>query len=167
MTRMIEKTVIVPSPIDQVWEAWTTAFGAESFFAPRANIALSIGGPYELLFNLDAPPGSQGSEGMQVLSFLPPEMLSFEWNAPPSFSGVRGRKTWVVVLFDELTGERTLVGLTHLGWQEGDEWDQVHAYFQRAWDVVLGRLVHRFANCPLDWEQPFTPEVGDQNHDSR
>ena len=69
MERMIEKSVIVPAAIQPVWDAWTTSEGAQTFFAPRANIELSVGGPYELLFDLDAPVGSQGAEGMRVLSY--------------------------------------------------------------------------------------------------
>jgi uncharacterized protein YndB with AHSA1/START domain len=160
MERRIQKAVLVPAPLAAVWHAWTTAEGATTFFAPRANIELEIGGPYELLFDLAAPPGQQGGEGLRILSFLPPEMLSFEWNAPPEFPAVRaGARTWVVLQLEPVTDEQTLVALTHLGWRAGGEWDQVFDYFLRAWDIVLGRLSYRFAEKPLDWRAPYTPEA--------
>ena len=70
-----------------------------TFFAPRAHIDFVLGGAYELLWSGDdeVAPGSQGSERCRVLSYLPGEMLSFEWNAPPEFPGVRGTPTFVVV----------------------------------------------------------------------
>lgn len=45
-----------------------------------------------MYFNLNAPSGKKGSEGMKILSFLPETMLSFEWNAPPDFPEIRGQK---------------------------------------------------------------------------
>ncbi len=160
MERRVQKAVSVSASVKEVWQAWTTAEGATSFFAPRATIELSLGGPYELLFDLSAPPGEQGGEGLRVLSYLPPEMLSFEWNAPPRFPTVRAaERTWVVINLEPVGEEQTLVALTHLGWRPGAEWDQVYDYFGRAWDVVLGRLVHRFAHEPLDWDAPYTPDL--------
>jgi hypothetical protein len=112
-----------------------------------------------MLFAPDLPAGSQGSEGCTVLSFLPGRMLSFTWNAPPKFPAVRngGARTFVVVELQPLGPGKTQVALTHLGWREGPEWDQVYAYFDRAWEVVLARLAHRFEGGPLDWADPWTP----------
>ena len=152
--RSIRKETLVPAALGEVWQAWTTPEGVTTFFAPKANVALAIGGAYEMLFNPDAPPGSQGGEGCRVLSYLPREMLSFSWNAPPQFPSVRQEQTWVVVEFRPLGADRSWVGLAHLGWQEGDEWQQVFNYFTQAWDLVLDRLVYRFSAGPVDWENP-------------
>jgi uncharacterized protein YndB with AHSA1/START domain len=155
--RSIRKEIVVNASVNQVWDAWTTPKGAMTFFAPAANIELAQGGAYELRFDLDAPQGSQGSEGMTILSYLPKEMLSFEWNAPPQYPAVRGQRTWVVVQLLPQNQHRVRVRLTHLGWRRGVEWDQAYHYFQRAWTLVLGRLQHRFAKGPIDWSNPYTP----------
>ena len=158
--RMIRKEVVVNASAEAVWNAWTTSEGAVTFFAPQANIKLAVGGSYELYFDPDAPEGSRGSEGLRVLSFLPLEMLSFEWNAPPEYPAVRqGQRTWVVVQFYPLRQSKVRVRLTHLGWREGEEWDKVFQYFRRAWDIVLGRLEHRFSKGPIEWNNPHsTPQ---------
>ena len=45
---------------------------------------LRIGGPFELYFGgPDVPHDQRGSNGCQVLTYVPGEMLSFTWNAPP------------------------------------------------------------------------------------
>jgi uncharacterized protein YndB with AHSA1/START domain len=156
--QMIRKEVVVNASVEPVWHAWTTPEGAVTFFAPRANIRLVVGGPYELYFDLDAPEGSQGGEGLKILSFLPMEMLSFEWTAPPQYASVRqGPRTWVVVQFYPLGRNEVRVRLTHLGWREGEEWDKVFQYFKRAWDTVLGRLEYRFSKVPIDWNKPYSP----------
>jgi uncharacterized protein YndB with AHSA1/START domain len=42
---------LVDAPAADVWRAFSTSEGAETFFAQRAHIGLSLGGPYEIFFN--------------------------------------------------------------------------------------------------------------------
>jgi uncharacterized protein YndB with AHSA1/START domain/uncharacterized protein YciI len=146
--RVINKAVTIAAPVADVWGAWTTSEGMASFFAKASTIELRVGGRYELYIVPDAPAGSRGSEGCHILSYVPKEMLSFEWNAPPSIPSLRdaGVKTFVVLRFDELGARQTRVRLSHLGMGEGEAWDKYYAYFDRAWDVVLKLLHDRFAS---------------------
>jgi uncharacterized protein YndB with AHSA1/START domain len=151
----------VNAEVDALWEAWTTEEGLKSFFAPECNLDLRVGGAFELLFDLDAEPGRQGSEGTALLAIQPKVMLSFTWNAPPHLPNVREHFTHVVVRFRELAPARTEVALTHNGWGEGEEWDTAYDYFTRAWnDVVLPRLAYRFSVGPVNWDDPPTLERG-------
>lgn len=134
----------IPAPPADVFRAWTTQEGVQTFFAEKARVRLERGGPYEILFDPSQPPGRQGSEGCTVLAWLPGRMLTFTWNAPPQFAHARERHTWVVVEF-EPEGDATRVRLTHLGWAErieaepghADEWRRVRAYFAAAWPAVM------------------------------
>jgi uncharacterized protein YndB with AHSA1/START domain len=165
--RVIRKEVVVNASQKEVWKAWTSLKGVKAFFAPEANIQLSVGGAYELFFDLDAPTGSRGGEGLKVLSYLPMEMLSFEWNAPPQFPEARrGPHTWVVVQFSARGQKRVSVRLTHLGWRDGEEWEKVFQYFQSAWDIVLGRLEYRYSGGTIDWNNPYRPPQG-KTYESR
>ena len=156
--RRLRKGVEVRGAPAEVWKAWTTKEGLRSFMAPDARVSLEIGGSFEPLFDLESPPGSQGGEGLQFLSYLPPEMLSFTWNAPPDHPTIRSQfHTWVVVRFLPEGADRTRVLLDHLGWGTGEKWDKVYAYFDRAWDLVLARLVHRFEAGPINWTDPYRP----------
>jgi len=157
MERRIEKEVVVDAPVSEVWQMWTTEAGVKTFFAPKANIDLMVGGRYEILFELDAPPGSQGGEGLKVLAFTPDQMLTVEWNAPPHLPNVRRERTRLIVEFHSQPENKTTVRLTHDGWGEGGEWDQAFNYFMRAWDIVLGRLKYRFSVGPIDWADPYRP----------
>ncbi len=150
---------IVEAPVERVWHAWTTDEGCRSFFARQTRVRLELGGPFEMLFLEDAPEGERGSEGCTFLSYVPGRMLSFTWNAPPQFAHARGRHTWVVLSFEAVEDDRTRVTLDHLGFREhmerdplhADEWEQVRAYFQKAWPFVLGNLARRFVDGPR-WE---------------
>lgn len=149
--RALQKEVVVGGKISEVWDCWTTNEGVRTFFAPDSNVVLRVGGPYEILFVPDAPEGQKGGEGLHILSYMPHEMLSFEWKNPPSLQEIRGEKTWVVIQLESIDKSSTGVKLTHLGWRTGDLWDKAYQYFDRAWDIVLGRLEQRFREGPVDW----------------
>ena len=140
--RAIEKTRIVNQSITDSWTKWTTHNGLISFFGKDNKIELKIGGVFEIYFLLRNPIGLQGSEGCKILSFLPNRMLSFSWNAPPKFKEVResDHKTWVVIEFREIGEQKTEIKLTHLGWIDGIQWNEVFEYFENAWDSVLNDL---------------------------
>jgi hypothetical protein len=69
MSRLIQKEVIVPASLAEVWDAWTTVAGVTTFLVPALELAIS--GPFEMYFDRDAPAGFQGSKGCKVLSYLP------------------------------------------------------------------------------------------------
>jgi uncharacterized protein YndB with AHSA1/START domain len=153
--RAIRKVVVIDAPVDQVWEAWTTAKGVRSFFAPACNVELRVDGPYEIFFDPYAPAGERGAEGMRVLACQPKTMLAFTWNAPPHLAEVRGQLTHVLIRLRARDDGRTLVTLTHSGWGEGGQWDEAFVYFERAWgQIVLPRLQYRFSVGPVDWYDP-------------
>lgn len=164
LDRAIRKELLVRGRLEEVWNAWTTTEGAMRFFAPRAKIELGILCPYEVYFYSDSesPRGSQGSEDCRILSYVPCEMLSFEWSAPPEFPNVRKQKaSWIVIQLVRENDGFVRIRLSHLGWEEGDEWNKVHEYFVRAWDVVLGRLEHVLSTGQqIDWETPYRPPKG-------
>ena len=148
MDRRIDLEATVSGPLDKVWRLWTTTEGMKSFLVDEANIQLEPGGHYEICFDRNAPEGSRGSEGCRILSYLPNEMLSFSWNAPPTIPDLRklGPCTWVVVRFEALGEKQTRVKITHMGILEGKVWDEYLQYFTRAWPMVLEACRKHFAS---------------------
>lgn len=143
--RMLVKEAVVNASPEAVFKLWTTPEGIKEFLDVKARVELRVGGRMELLFGADKEPaGQQGSEGCQILSYIPNRMLSFSWNAPPKFPAEREKRTWVVLMFDPVDGSaggKTRVRLTHLGFGAGENWDGVYGYFDRAWTGVLAKLV--------------------------
>lgn len=157
--RAIRKEVVVQAAPADVWKAWTTNEGAQAFFAPRTDIDPAVGGHYEIHFSPQNPVGSRGAEGCRVHSIVPPTALAFTWNQPPVVPLLRaaGVQTIVYIRLEEAEPARTRVRFTQTGWGEGPEWDKAFAYFESAWDVVLGRLKLRFETGPIDWSNPPSP----------
>jgi uncharacterized protein YndB with AHSA1/START domain len=143
---------VVAAPRADVWRAWTTPEGWKAFFGAEARIGAVAGAPFEVLFDPSAPPGSRGAEDCTVLSFVPEEMFSFTWSAPPKFPRARAVRTWVVVDFEALSPRATRVRLRHLGFEQQAaahpadlaEWEGTRAYFAAAWPHVLRALAASF-----------------------
>jgi hypothetical protein len=51
----IDHRIVVSASRERVWEALTTPEGLARWIAPRSNVRLEIGGPYELYFRPDDP----------------------------------------------------------------------------------------------------------------
>ncbi len=151
--RALRKEVTVAAPAEEVWKAWTTEEGLKTFFAPGAKVELTVGGAYEIYFLPSNPPGKRGADDCNVLAFEPMKRLAVTWNAPPQFPNVRKLRTRVVLEFEPVSARETRVKFTQDGWGWGQEWDATYAYFDKAWDGVLGNLKKRFAEGPIDWSQ--------------
>jgi uncharacterized protein YndB with AHSA1/START domain len=142
--RSIVKEATVSATIDQVWQAWTTTEGITSWLSDAARVELRIGGPFEIYFALDLPPGLRGSEDCKILSYLPHRMFSFEWNAPPTIPEIRKHRTFVVVEFEPQGENSVHVRLEQYGWGVGEHWDATYDYFNKAWAYVLTALEKHF-----------------------
>jgi uncharacterized protein YndB with AHSA1/START domain len=149
--KILRKEVIVPASLKEVWDAWTTTEGVKTFFSSDAKVELVVGGPYEIYFLLENPYGLKGSEDCHILSYLPMEMFSFEWGAPPEFGDLRNRCTQVILQFEEIEPSKVKIKFSQYGWGKGEDWDKLYDYFDKAWSYVLGNLKKRFIDGPIDW----------------
>jgi uncharacterized protein YndB with AHSA1/START domain len=137
--KKIAKGIKITISAEEAFGLWTTHEGLLTFFGKDNKIELRPGGAFEIYFLMENPYGSRGSEGCKILSYLPGKMLSFSWNAPPSFPQIRksSYKTWVVIEFNGISTNETELVLTHLGWPDDPAWNPVYDYFDRAWALVL------------------------------
>lgn len=135
--RSLTRTEVVNADHTTAWRDWASAAAIAEWWQPRAsNIDLRVGGPFEILFNMDVEEGMRGSEGCRYLAYVPGEMISFTWNAPPHLA-LRSSNTWVVVTFTPAASGSTDVRLVHTGFLRGQAWDDYIAYFESAWEYVL------------------------------
>jgi uncharacterized protein YndB with AHSA1/START domain len=140
--RTLVKEARIEAPQQRVYDAWATSEGWQKLFGEpaKAEIELAIGGRYEWLFD-----GTNGSNGCQILSYIPGRMLSFTWNSPPSIPQTRDRRTWVVVEVEPIDETACTLRITHMGFGEGEAWDKTYAYFDAAWGSVMGYMSTKLA----------------------
>ena len=138
--RSFVKETVIQAPVSEVFAAWSDGEVFPRAYAPdrpelAANIDLAIGGRYEWLWD-----GKMGSNGCQILSYIPDRMISFSWSAPPSQPESRAKHTWVVVDFAAVGNGSSKVTLTHLGFGAAAHWDETFEYFSNAWLHVFGQF---------------------------
>lgn len=153
--KIIRESITVKANINEVWNAWTTAEGIKTFFAPDAVVDAKPGGAFDIRMDPGAPAGMRGADGMVFLAVQEKKMISFTWNAPPSLPEARKQRTMVTVRFIPRGELLTEVALTHAGWGEAEtnnEWGKAFDYFVKAWPAVLKNLKKRFESGPVDWK---------------
>ena len=123
-----------PSPIEDVWEAMTTAQRIPRWFLPVTG-DLRLGGHYQL----------EGNAGGEILECVPPAGGSAHYRISWAFGG--GADTWVTIRLTSLAAERTRVELEHLA-RVADIPEQMWTEFGPAgtgvgWDQgLLGLATH-------------------------
>ncbi len=152
--RAIKFEMVLNAPVEDVYKAWTSPEGIQSFFAPGCDLEMKLYGNYHIYFDPSAKPGEKGAEDEILISFQKNKMLSFTWGFPPSLMELRkNQKTIVTLRFEEIDDNTTKFYFTQSGWGEGELWDKGFEYFKVAWgNVVLARLQYRFEHGPVDWK---------------
>lgn len=149
--RAIKLSIEINASVADVWSRWTTPEGIAKFFAPACEVDAVPLGRYNIYFAPNAPVGQKGAEGNHIMAIQDKKMLSFTWDAPPSFPEIRKQRTLVILRFTSLAEKKTLVTLTQTGWGEGQDWDTVYGYFGKAWgEIVLPFLKYSLENGPVD-----------------
>lgn len=157
LDRNIHLQTLVNAPIHEVWKAWTTEKGLESFMAPDCKIDLRVNGSMDIYFYPDAPEGQRGAENIYILAVENYRLLSFTWNNLAELPGIGNQQTHVTLKFFPAgkSGNKTNLVLIHDGWGDGELWDQAYQYFTKEWhDTVLFRLHYRFDKGPVNWNYP-------------
>jgi uncharacterized protein YndB with AHSA1/START domain len=139
--------VIVNAPVDQVWAAYTTKAGLESWMVAHAEIELKIGGKMKTQYD---PKGTvEDAQAIEntILSYEPMRMLSFKvTKAPQGFPFPNAiTKMWTVVYFEAEGEKATRVRGVSLGFRNDDEGKRMREFFSHNNAVTMERLQKRFA----------------------
>lgn len=143
-TRSFTKEKDLACTPGEAYALFASEVGVRRMFGINSRIEIAVGGPYEWYFLDGNPYGTKGGEGNQVLAFIPDRLLVFSWNAPPTQPESRAKRTLVVLEFTDRGEGACTARLTHLGFGEGEKWDETHAYFERAWPSVLAAAAKVF-----------------------
>ncbi len=146
--RTLVHEAVVTAPVADVWKAFTTSAGFESWAVAHAEIDLRVGG--EMRSNYD-PNGTIGDENTivnEILAFEPERMLSIRnTRTPEGFpdADLFGQ-TWSVIYFEPENGarDRTHVRIVGLGWGEGADWDVLYNFFNAGNAQTLAELQKKF-----------------------
>jgi uncharacterized protein YndB with AHSA1/START domain len=139
--------VTVPAPLDEVWAAFTTQDGMQSWLWKETRVDLRPGGEWIVQYTPTATGGGT------IVSVAPRAEIVIRALAPEQFPAVRQARTTAAFRFEAAGPKATRVTLLQTGWQTGEEWDAAYAYLAKGNAQLLAQLHERFVSGPIDWSK--------------
>ncbi len=138
---------IITAPRDQVWAAYTTKAGLESWMVAHAQIELKIGGTMKTCYDPKGTVDDAKAIDNIILSYEPMHMLSFKVRkAPQGFPFPNAITNMWTIIYFEAQGEKvTRVRGVCLGFGPDEESRRMREFFNRGNAVTLEQLQRRFA----------------------
>lgn len=142
---LVNDAILNATP-QEVWKAWTTKEGIESWMVAKTEIDLKVGALWKTSYSKDSTLDDDGSIHQQILSMDPGRMLSFRTvKSPKNFPYAEPiAKTWVVVYLEPVGGEKTHVTVKMLGFGEDALSQDMRSKFAAGNKYTVDKLVERF-----------------------
>lgn len=136
----------VEANIDDVWNAFTTTSGLQSWCAPLVEIDLKVGGKMRTNYDPAGELGDAGTIENTILCFDPKRMLSLKaTKAPEGFPFPNAiKEVWTVIYFEELSPRSTRITLVGLGYTDTEESRQMRGFFAVANNHEIEKLKASF-----------------------
>lgn len=146
--RVLELSVVLPVPLEQAWEAFTTEAGFRAWGAPAAWIDLRVGGEYEASYDARAGRGAPGNIRNRIVALVPPRLVVIQnVQAPPDapFDAAAFQQTQTAVHFSPLGPNETRLTLQNAGYRAGAAFDGVYRHFRMGNTWTLEQLLKHVA----------------------
>jgi uncharacterized protein YndB with AHSA1/START domain len=143
---VIVTEAVVPAPLSEVWQAFTTRAGIESWMVGTGDIDLRIGGLLRTSYQKGADLDGDTAIHQVILSLDPQRMLSYRVVKPPKgfpFADQIG-STWTVVYFEVIDGMHTRVTARMFGYTEDPQSQKMRAFFETGNQATMNALLKRF-----------------------
>jgi len=145
-TRDITFELELDVTIAQAWKCWTESKELEKWLTIMARVDPRLGGGYELFWD-PTNHNDNSTLGCKITSYVPNQVLSFEWRGPVPFATIMNVEpvpTWVVVSFEALSADKSLIHFRHSGWLESKVWQEARDWQSNAWMGAFEELKMMF-----------------------
>ncbi len=138
---------VVAAPVGEVWAAFTTEKGQESWMVAHSEVELKIGGRMRTHYDPKGVLGDSKTIENEIISYDPERMLSIRVSkTPEGFPFPNAIKSmWTVVYFEATGPQTTRVRIVSLGFGDDEESKKMRAFFDRGNAYTLRKLQERFA----------------------
>jgi uncharacterized protein YndB with AHSA1/START domain len=136
----------VNAPIDEVWRAWTTKDGIESWMVAKTEIDLRVGAIWKTSYSKESNLNDDASIHHEILAYDPGRMLAFRTVKPPKgfpFAAALS-KTWNVVYFEPLDASHTRITARMFGYEQDGESQQMRAFFEKGNKFTMDTFLKKF-----------------------
>jgi uncharacterized protein YndB with AHSA1/START domain len=133
--------VTLATPIATIWEVLTRPEYLVHWLAPRVNVDLQVGGPFELFWD-SADPQRNSTLGCRILRLKEKEEVAFNWKGPAEFDRLmnQGAPLTEVSLSLGECPEGIDVTLIHSGWLAGEDWERARSWHFHTWERTLQKF---------------------------
>lgn len=137
---------LVQASVNDVWQAFTTKSGIESWMAAHAEIDLRIGGIMKTQYDPNGAVDDSTSIHNTILCFEPLKMLSIQVSkAPEKFPFPKAiKQMWTIIYFESKGENETLVRSVCLGFTEDEESKNMRKFFEHGNAQTIQGLQKRF-----------------------
>jgi len=141
---------IVTAPLNDVWTAFTTKLGQESWMVAHSEVDLKIGGLMQTHYDSNGKIGDSKTIENTILCYEPKRMFSIKVSkVPEGFPFPNAiQQMWTVIYFEPDGPNSTHVRIVSLGFSDNDESKKMRAFFDHGNAFTLKKLQERFAPKP-------------------
>jgi hypothetical protein len=147
--RVLRIESAVPASPKEVWKAFTTVDGLETWIAPVVSIDLRIAGILSTHYDKTAAIGSPGTIQLGIVNYLEGELMTLKVKLTKRF----GEKVFAedqnlqeIIQLIPLTNGTTKVISSMVGWGTGKEWDDAYDFFAKGNEWTYQQLVKSFSS---------------------
>lgn len=132
----------IKANIDDVWQAFTTDKGLQSWVAPLADIDFRVGGKWRANYDKNGKLGDENTIENTILAYDPKRMLSIKATKFPKgfeFSEV-AKETWSIFYFSPIDENKTKITIVGLGYNDSEQSQKMRSFFKPANEYSMLQL---------------------------
>jgi uncharacterized protein YndB with AHSA1/START domain len=134
--------VEIDASVDDIWNAFTTTEGLQSWVAPLADIDFRVGGKWRANYKEDGELGDANTIENTILCYDPKRMISLKATGfPEGFEFEEAaRETWSIFYFQPVSDTKTRITIVGLGYNESEQSQKMLAFFRPANKYSMDKL---------------------------
>lgn len=134
--------VEIDASVDEIWGAFTTSQGLQSWVAPLADIDFKVGGKWRAHYDKDGELGDAKTIENTILSYDPKRMISLKATGfPEGFEfATAAKQTWSIFYFTPVSDKKTKITIVGLGYNDSEQSQMMLAFFKPANKYSMDQL---------------------------
>ena len=141
---VLKQTFVVNAPLHDVWEAYTTEKGWESWAAAIAEIDFRKNGTILTNYNKHGKIGDSTTITLHVLDYVPKQMLRLQAELTenfPSFMKDDEKQLYNEIFFEEISPKKTRVTSYGIGYKNNEKYKSLMKFFIQGNEQSLQNLI--------------------------
>ena len=126
--------VEMDASVDEIWDAFTTTEGLQSWVAPLADIEFKVGGKWRANYKEDGVLGDASTIENTILCYDPKRMLSLKATGFPEGFPFKeaAKETWSIFYFTPVSEMKAKITVVGLGYNDTEQSQKMRAFFGTA-----------------------------------